>query len=248
MSIQKHLQESWRRFKQDETGAICVGCGLDVVDGVVEVQIVEGGGLACDPTTGLSVNFPAPSVLDPISPDACNGIARRGNGLYSPCPDAVLGAQDSASAQNSLLPLAITGTNNDYFFESDVVTITNGLCCEVTGRITVLAGGLYVTAGTGFRAYGRLLVDINGAGYAAAFPETNRYVNNNGTGDIVADFNGLQDQNLLILAAGASATYRAEIQIHVDIGSGTLDQIFSPVSPPGAGFEFNWELVQTGCC
>jgi hypothetical protein len=59
MSIQKRLQESWRRFKQDETGAICVGCGLDVVDGVVGVQLVEGGGLACDPTTGLSVDFPA---------------------------------------------------------------------------------------------------------------------------------------------------------------------------------------------
>jgi len=234
--------------------AVCLGCGLDVDPdtGVLELQLKSGGGLVCD-GDGLSVAFPSVDALDPISPDACNGIARRGNGLYAPCPDASTGTANCTLANLDYDPAPPTppDTQNEYEFVSTsavtdqgtvggVVTMTNPTCCQITGRIGVRAGGLYGLAQDGFYGAAELRVNQGGGGLTGAGPDTHIVFENQCGSPVHTSFNNMVDENWIVIDPGDTFTYAASILFLVYAGnihlSGTIN------------FEFNWVLVQTGCC
>lgn len=218
--------------------AVCVGSCFEVVDGILQLQIDPAGGLTCG-TDGLAADFPA--ILDPISPDACNGIARRGNGLYAPCPDAIAFVAQTAPGPITPFDMTFVGPGAATFdFPSDVVTITNTTCCDVAGRISCRAGGVYVTTHNGFVSQGWLEINIAGAGYGAAFPDSVIVLDNPFGVDHLMHVGPFHDENYLSLAAGASVTYQCRIHVTVDAGSAACHGAF--------GSEINWILAQTGCC
>jgi hypothetical protein len=63
--MKQRLREAWQRFLRDETGAICVGDGLTVVDGVLVVDIDPAGGLTVGPdgVSGSGVSGDASAAL-----------------------------------------------------------------------------------------------------------------------------------------------------------------------------------------
>jgi len=219
--------------------AVCVGCAFEVVDGVLEAKLDPAGHITCG-DAGLAVTIPAQT--DPnISADACNGIKHHTDGLYAPCPTSVSGGVASGSAQQGVLPVTIIGAaDNEWAFESDLISIHNPYCCDVSGRISVQCGGLYIDMATGFRGYARVEVNIAGAGYLAAFPQTNKLVQNNGTGTFYDDLNNIRDDNYLVVGAGATVTYRATYVFHATTGDATLHGT--------AGFEFVYHLSQVCNC
>lgn len=238
MNLRKRFSDAWWRLRHDETGAVCVGCGLEVVDGLLAVDLAAGGGILCG-DDGLYVST---SVLDPISPDACNGIVRRGNGLYSPCPKALAFGIDTGSPQQGAVGAVTAGvgpSTNTYGFTSDAIVIDNPLCCAVKGKITIRAGGLFLAANDGFYGDAHLEVKINTDPYGV-FPSNTMVFENQSGGVLRTGFNGLQDDNYLAIAAGGSVTYQAQILVNVHEGNGTLSGTI--------GFEFNYFLAQDCTC
>lgn len=216
----------------------CVGCGLQVnpVSGVLEVELDPAGGITCG-DDGLAVtSVPAAGVA--LSDDACQAIELRADGLYANCAMSICNTAQHNSAQNALLPITITGATDDvYDFEGDLVTINNDTCREVAGIITVQVGGLYVDTGAGgFFGTASLEVNINGAGYASATPDTGKRVHG---ASLFGDFNNLHESNYLSIAAGGSATYRARLHLVAWNGDANLHgavniQLVWALSPVGA--------------
>jgi fiber protein len=230
-------RDLWQRFLHDETGSVCITCGLEVVDGALGVKLDPAGGITCD-ADGLAVTFPASEA---ISPDDDNGLERRGNGLYAPCPSAVAGAVNQASINNDVLPLTIpTVAEATYDFSGSTITITNPHPCLVAGRIGIRGGGLYLTASTAFYGQCRLMVDVDGAGFAAANPDTAMVFENTSGGNLRTAFNTFVDDNLLTIAPGDSVTYNARLSVLVH-NNGANSTLSGEVR-----FEYVWTLPQ--CC
>lgn len=239
--MKQRLREVWQRFRHDETGALCVSQCMEVVDGVLGPKLKTDGGLVCD-GDGLHVVFPAGVVVPGVSPDACNGFALRGNGYYSPCPDAITGlAQATNTVDPVTMPLSVPGSSNNYLWKSGIISITNTLCCEVSGTISIRAGGLYLAADDGFYGQANLDVNPNGTGMVPAFPDTTQVFENQSGGVLHTSFNNFVDENWLTIAAGATVTYQAAVNLFVSAApGGTMTGTI--------GFEFNWTCPQTGCC
>lgn len=193
--------------------AICVGCGLTTSGGLLVVE---------------------------VSPDACNGLECRGNGLYVPCPDSVTGIISNTSPQAGLLPFDGLGPSNTYDFDSPTISITNDLCCTVSGRLSVQVGGLLAGLEPTSKTTSSILVNPNGAGFGASAPDTSKINHNNGTGVLDVDFNNTQDVNWVIITAGATLTYQARFRLLVQ----TATAHFSGT----VAFAFQWDLNQDGCC
>jgi hypothetical protein len=218
--------------------ALCVGCGFEVIDGILEHKLDPAGNITCG-AAGLAVAIPA--VLDPISPDACNGVERRGNGLYVPCPDAVTGIIQNDSVNNDLLPLAVSGVNNTYTFSSGGGnTIANPLCCDVSGIIAIRAGGLYLEAADGFYGSCKLQINPNGVGLVDCSPDTTMVFENQSGSTVHTSFNNFVDENWISIPAGGSITYAAALVVFVNTGAGTLSGNIK--------FEYVLTLPQTECC
>jgi hypothetical protein len=238
--MRDRLRAAWQRFRHDETGAVCVGCGLDVVDGVLLPKLKADGGIVCD-GDGLHVVFPAGVVVPGVSPDACNGFVLRGNGYYSPCPDAVTGIIQNDSINNDLLPLAITAGGGPYTFTSGTAnTLSNPLCCDVSGIIAIRAGGLFLDAANTFYGSCHMQVNPNGAGLVNASPDTTKVFENKSGSNLHTDFNGFVDENHIVIPAGGSITYAAALVVDCVAGSGTLSGVIK--------FEYVITLPQSGCC
>jgi hypothetical protein len=217
--------------------ALCVSQCFEVIDGVLGPKLDPAGGITCG-AAGLAISA---SSLDPISPDACNGLARRGNGLYAPCPDAISGGQGTGSPQQGDLPLVFAGASDDsYTFLSDVVSITNTTCCAVGGKISLRCGGAYLDCADDFYGSAHLEVNINGAGLGQCTPDTTMVFENRQGVNVHTAFNNMVDDNYLAIAAGATVTYQAAFVFFANTGSGTLSGTL--------GFEFVWVLPQIGCC
>jgi hypothetical protein len=218
--------------------AVCVGCGLTVnpSSGVLETKLKSGGGLVCD-GDGLSVAFP--ESLDAISPDGCNGIERRGNGLYSPCPDAIVGVHQWIGTEVSPLEVSSAG-DGTFDWSSSTATITNDLCCTVSGRLSARAGGVVLAMDNGFRGYADIQVDINGTGWGTAVPSTRIYCENSQGTPINIGLNNFLDENYIVINAAAVVTYAC--RIHLIVTAGTADASGIPA------VEINWVMPQTGCC
>lgn len=215
--------------------AVCVGCGFEVVDGILQHKLDPAGHMTCG-AAGLAVSIPG--ILDPISPDACNGISRRGNGLYSNCPDTITGAVNNTDA---IAPVTVsTGGAGTFDWPQDVVTVNNTLCCDVGGRISTRAGGIRLLTHTGFYCEANLDININGGGWGAAAPDTAIVFENQTGSDVHTALNGFLDENFLAISAGGSVTYQGRIHLHVL--AGTAD------ATGEIGVEINWVLPQINCC
>lgn len=264
--------------------AICVGCGLDVNDsGVLEVDLADDttgdghSGIHCDNTAGLSlvvqhdgsltgngtsavplrVNSVPPSTI-PISPDACNGLHARGNGLWAPCP------QEYTCTQNvgffgGAIPFGVnTGGDATFNLASQCganvcstcpagadgrITFCNpSPCCSVEGFWDVQAYGGAVDANPGFNATAELQISFNGGGFVGGSPATFIRMQNQGAGVERYDLSNMLERDYIILGASGCVDLQARIQVHVFSGTGTW--------AVGPNFEFHFgPLVQVqGCC
>lgn len=218
--------------------AVCVSACMEVVDGVLGPKLAPAGGITCE-ADGLTVTFPA--VADPaISGDACNGVVHRGDGLWSPCPDAVTGVIQNDSINNDLLPLGIAGDAVYTFTSGAGNTIENPLCCDVSGIIAIRAGGLYLDAADGFYGTARLQINPDGAGLQECSPDTTMVFENQQGTNIHTAFNNFVDENVIVIPAGGSITYAAALVVHAIAGSGTLSGTIK--------FEYVLTLPPSGCC
>ena len=220
MNLRKRFSDAWWRLRYDETGAVCVDCGLEVVDGLLQVELDPAGGITCG-AGGLVANFPAPPE--------------------SVCPDAVTGLQQATNTVDPVtMPLAVSSGGGTFVWKSGVITISNPLDCEVSGTISIRAGGLYLEANDGFYGQAQLLVNPDGGGLVPAYPDTMMVFENQSGGVLHSAFNNLVDENLLVVPGAGSVTYQAAVEIGMFAGTGTVSGTI--------GFEFNWTLPQTGCC
>jgi hypothetical protein len=213
---------------------------MEVVDGILGPKLDPAGGLECG-EAGLKANFPA-AVGE--SPDACNGLEIRGNGLYAPCPDAVTGIVSNDSVNNDLIDgagLAIAAPGGPYMFGAGAAnTLANPLCCDVSGIIAIRAGGLYLDAADGFYGKCHLEIDANGTGWVPAVPDTTIVFENQSGSNLHTAFNNLVDENHIVIPASGSITYTARVVVTVIAGSGTLTGLIQ--------FEYVLTCPQTGCC
>jgi hypothetical protein len=201
--------------------AICLSCGLTIVDGALAAE---------------------------ISTDLCQGLECRDDGLYAPCPQSIVGIDNKTSVNATDLDSTPSGlpVNGDatYNFLFDAVTITNTTCCTVRGLVTFKTGDLELDADAGF--FGAADLDLQttppGGGLGDVYPMAEIVADNNGTGTRRFSFNGMWDQVYLELAAGASVTYQVNMSVHVVSGTGHLIHIRG-----GPALETTWLLAQV-CC
>lgn len=214
---------------------ICLSCGLTITDGALAVELSADAGNALEcRDDGLY------TAGADISADACNAISAHADGLWAPCQRGLVGTAQMDSPQNAALPITITGaTEDDYNFNSDVVTITNDTCRAVTGTITIQVGGLFADSGAaGFYADAGLEVNIAGGGFNPSTPNTIKRVF--GASNFF-DFNNIHEINFLgPLAAGASVTYQANLKVTAHSGDASLHG--------AVNFAFQWVLVPTAAC
>lgn len=238
---------------------VCVGCGLavDGASGLLEVQLRPGGGISCDDSgdadDGLFLTVPAASAGDcitvsaggavsvEISPDACNGLKCRGNGLYIPCPTTIAGTSGTVIQTGAAPPFDAAGPNATFNFPSPVINITNNLCCSVSGRISIIAGGLFATLEPSTECYYFLQTNANGGGLVGVSPETRAYRHNVSTTVVqTVDFNNIEDNNWYTIPAGTAETYAANFVLFVITGTAHVTG--------NVGFEFIWDLpLACGC-
>ena len=252
--MKKFFKDAWNRFLNDETGSICVGCGLDVNggSGLLEVQLDPAGGITCG-ASGLAITG-APIASIPVSPDDCNALVKHGNGLYVPCSDGVAGSTAvQASPQGSGLPQALTnGGNYGYLNAASDIDICNTTCCTISGIVFVAVGDIYFDAKPGFVGGGRLQVDINSAGFADVEPSTRQSFQNhyavNVANNTFLDIN--QNASFFIsLGPTACAHYRFNLQFSITTtGSDGVTGSFLRTDNGGPLFVTRWILTHTDCC
>lgn len=254
----------WSRFKSDETGSICVGCGLDVnnITGLLEVQLSggdPGSGLHCDNTTGLSLAVQHPgslsgngttiSPLVPVaSPDDCNSLVVRGNGLYTPCSDSnVNSSAVQTSPQGVGLPqLVADGGNYGYLNDNAVnsVHICNPTCCNAGGIVFIAVSDVYLQAAQGLSGGAHLEINVDNTGFNTMSPIPTVKFDNNGTGDTVYAVNLNATYYL-----GFSPGQCHDIQLNLEFNIGPAG-INSHIRTDSTGPKFvtRWVVSPTGCC
>jgi hypothetical protein len=224
------LKKLWTRLKNEERGAICVGCGLTV----------DGGLLIAE-----------------ISDDGCNGLTCRADGLYVPCPDSIIGSA-GVGAVGWTESFLIESPNTYEFISECTDTDTtdcvvggggfqfqlcNILCCTARGTWDVqVYGGLITGASADFNAIASLSVSIDNGAYVLASPITAFRMY--GAAGATHDISNMEDVNFLELAsvgsAGDCVTFSGKVTVQVLAGSATWS-----TEPT---FEFHWQLHQVGCC
>lgn len=205
--------------------AICVGDGLDVVDGLLVAK---------------------------ASPDACNGLQVRANGLWSECVNNIAGAVDQLSPQSVLLPIAISNpsgnplTPTTFGFLNDnsstSIHVCNTTCCTVTGSFDVTIGGLELDADPGFFGNMSIQLKFNSGAFAPVVPLSEWVANNVGGSTQRISFNGMSAPFTRALAPGECVDVQWAQVLSCAAGTGNLGSI-------GAGprFTTRWMFVQTGC-
>lgn len=259
--------------------AICVGCGLDVngVSGLLEVQLNGGdaSGIHCDNTSGLSLgihsnpnsgitltgNGTTGSPLQPTlirSPDDCNSLEIRGNGLYAPCQDSNIGTslvQLSPQGGGPGYAQCIeTGPGYGYLNSNDAhsIHICNPTCCNAAGLIFVKVSDLYFQARPGLFAKAWLEVNIDDGGFSGVMePQPIVFFQNTGSVDSFGAIN--LDANLFAgFSPGECHNYQFNLQVIVQTnGAGTcLADTASHLRSDGGGPKFvtRWVVSPTSCC
>lgn len=226
--------------------AVCVGCGLDINggSGLLEVQLDPAGGITCGPAGLAASAVPVASI--PVSPDACNGITKRGNGLYSPCPKSIVGSIIQTSPQGSGLPQTMIAPGTFNYLNDNTtnsIHICNTTCCEVQGFVEVTVGDTYLDEAEGFFGSSRIQVNIDASGLVDTEPSTERVYQNNGTGTLREDANNMGTALQLNIAVGACHDYQWRLQFTATAGTATLKTLTA-----GPKFQTRWMLSQTGCC
>ena len=241
------LKALWNRFLNDETGSICVGCGLDVNggSGLLEVQLDPAGGITCGPSglAATAVSFPG------ISPNDCNAITNPGNGLYVACQDGVAASSAvQVSPQGSGLPQT-TADSGSYGYLNDNSTssihICNPTCCTVSGIVFVAVGDIYVDAHPGFIGGGKLQANINAGGFGDIEPLTRQTItaDSGNAQHMFFDFN--QNASLFLsLAPTACVDYQFNFLVSVNTAAGSILRTDST----GPKFVTRWVLTHTDCC
>lgn len=238
------------------------GLSLQIQHANTDSLILSGNGTTASPLSGtISVDEQNSSSINwtggregtaalPIqaqvtrSPDACNGIDLRGNGVYAPCPDSETGIDGHNSPQNGAAFTA-TGISNPFStfgWQSVIVHICNPTCCTVAGRISYEAGGLEGDLQTGDAANSHLEVQTNGGAFASAQPSSTKWVHNTGSSPMRVDFNNMIETNWMILGPGECIDVRAQLILEILLGS-QIQNLTNTVF-----FEIQWDLNQVGCC
>lgn len=230
--------------------SVCVGCGLFVDAGLLKVQTNPNGCLVCDDTNGLAVE---------VSPDDCNALICRGNGLWALCPDsfsciqtvefyggAIIGVPDGlASGSYDLLSQCIANACSSCPGGTDgrIRFCNNSPCCTLEGFWDVQAYGGQVATNPGFNATAELFISTNGGAFVGASPVTLIRMQNNTAAVQTFNLSGLMDRNYISLPAGTGTCVdlQAMVRILVLAGTGTWES--------GPTFEFHFgPLTQRGCC
>lgn len=241
--------------------AICIGCGLDInaISGLLQVQTEAGGGVICDPTNGLELQIQhvgslsgdgtSDSLLSPVaSPDDCNSLQVRGNGLYVPCSDSSVGTSAvQLSPQSSGLPQAVTdggnyGYNNDNAFNS--IHICNPTCCGAAGIVFISVSDVYYQAAQGSSGGAVLQINVDNGGFADMSPVPTTKFANNGTGDTVYAVN-LNATYFLAFSPGQCHDIQLNLEFHIG-PAGVGSHIRTDSSGPK--FVTRWTVSPTNCC
>lgn len=231
-----------------------VASGLECTDGAglsLTIQhtdtasvTLDGNGTAASPLTATA----SVSIPSLISSDNCNALVQQGSGLYVACQDGVSGSIN-CTVVGVNQPVAGPDANYAYPATCSAV-ITNPTCCEVRGQVQVKVGGAFIDMCPESYGFGVIATATDANPFPVspngAFPMTNKVVHNHVPPTspcvpvLLADVNNLEEQNLLILASGATVTYNAQFTWRQQVGTGTLHG--------DIGFEFYWTLIHTGCC
>ena len=238
----------------------CLYC--DNTNGI-GLTVAGGGGITCT-GSGIAINastgdtssidmFGNGTVGSPIQGNVrisgtnCNSISILGDGLFVPCADSSIGLFSSSTGP---FVQAVVGVNNTYDFPATTTaTITNISCFTQVGFVEVKMGGIEVIqAPGGSFGQGSLMVNIDGGGFISAQPSTSHFVHNPlptlidgvAAANMLGDCNNLEEQNLLVLGPGASATYQAQFRWFQNAGSGTVQG--------NASFETYWHMSNVSAC
>lgn len=261
--------------------AICVGCGLDVdINGRLHAQLRPGGGLSCQdtgaaddglyvtpgvfmPATGGSGTIPPGSTSINSatgevrkSPDACNGLDLRGNGVWAPRM-CTLANTALRGYQGAIFPVGLS-VGGTYAVESDggAVSVTNNTDCTLMGKWDVQASGGRVLANPGFDASMYLGVNIDNTGWGPAIPITrirmdNRTNNGASPNGGVVEYNAanFHEENWSPLVPGQTITFMANVNLVVTAGIAGLDNAGTwHDTPDFPRFEFHWHWTPEGNC
>lgn len=232
--------------------SLCVGCGLKIGGtGLLEVELRPSGGIGCTNTgaadDGLFVTFPPSTVVTSntgddcvqltgngaagtplstsliISPDACNGVQCRGNGLY-----AFSRPNDKVGIYPELMggfagpyPLAV-GVATYRFFGPDHAVFNNSTCCTMAGfvksstSVDVVANGMsWISAQTGFVING---VDALGAPLKDAHADTRT---SSAGGSQLFQLGG-EDSLIASIPPGGSSTFATLLIVTGRVGTGSI--------------------------
>jgi hypothetical protein len=219
--------------------AICVGCGLEVVDGILQVD-VDGTTINCG-GSGLFVVIPYPG----ISTDACNGISLGTDGkIWSPCPEGIAGIDNNAGS-GAAFPTVMVGPNNTYDWDSVIVTITNtSACCTVSGMISFQTG-FQGTLDPEAKLSSQMRINTDGGGFVPSSPSSYEVFHNVSTTTVQSWASNLYDQVFATFTPGQVRTFQAQERFTLISGPGTGAQDGTVDS--GNIFEIQWTLVPTQC-
>jgi hypothetical protein len=214
--------------------SICVGCGLEVVDGILQVD-VDGTTVTCGASglTATATSFPG------ISTDACNGSKLGTDGkVWSPCPEGITGINNSASPNIGDIPLTMV-TAGVYNFESVAVAITNtSACCTVSGMVSFMSGFQgSIEAQSLLTA--QMAVKEDAGAFINSSPASYEIFHNLHATDSMAWSSNLYDQIHSSWAPGATHTWTARTRFTQTNGDGDVTA--------GGFFELQWNLVPTSC-
>lgn len=214
-------------------------------------------GLTIDPNGALVCGGPGLAIER--SPDDCNGVFLNANGLFTHCPDSLVGSANMGF-EGGAPPFGIVGPLNFYNLQMNCGTqvafpcdatangiqirFTNPTCCTVEGFWEfIVYGGVINGASNDFDATAFLTTSINGSAYGET-PQTNvKYygADRPGFADIdTFELGGFHAKNYHILGPGASFTVKAQMTVFVAVGSATW--------AVGPNFEVYAHFTQTGCC
>lgn len=213
--------------------AICVGCGLEVVGGILQVD-VDGTTITCG-GSGIAVVTPYPG----ISADACNAIKLGTDSkIWSPCPEGIAGINTTASIDAGLVPTVMTTPPADFHYRSVVVNILNtSACCTVSGQLHI-AAGLNGDLATSSRLDAHMSTSIDGGGFITAVPASD-WILDNTTASTMIWACSLTDDFLVTLAPGADVDIQFRISLTLQSGSGNVNNLNV--------MEMQWVLVPTSC-